>query len=384
MKRKRIYFDHNATTPVHPAAREAMLPFLGERFGNPSSAHWAGRDVKASEEEARGKVARLIGAEPSRIVFTAGGTEGDNMAIKGILLKNIKKGGHVITSAVEHPAVLRTCKAMEAFGFETSLVGVDGAGMLDPDDIRRAIRKDTLLISVMFANNETGNIYPVKEIARVAHDHGITFHTDAVQAVGKIPVDVKELGIDILSASGHKFNSPKGVGFQYVGEGVEMLPLLEGGHQEHGLRAGTENIPGIVAIGEACQAALETMEQKRLHIGRLRDMMEEAVLERIPETLVNGHRGKRIYNTSNLSFKYIESEALLSLLNIEGIAVSGGSACASGEPSHVLRAMGLDPLCLRGAVRISLGLGNTQEEADYFIQRVVPLVERLRAMSPLY
>lgn len=383
---RRIYFDHNATTPVHPEVKEAILPFLGEKFGNPSSSHWAGKEARGYVEEARKKTASLINADPSEVIFTSGGSEGDNLAIKGILLKNLNKGGHVITTAVEHPAVFRTCQSMEKLGFEASFLLVDGQGMLDPDSVKKAIRKDTLLISVMFANNETGNIYPVREVAKIAHDHGIIFHTDAVQAVGKVPIDVKELGVDILTASGHKFNAPKGIGFQFVRKGLDLHPIIIGGHQERNLRAGTENIPGIVGLGKAAEVAKRDMGKKQAEIGKLRDRMESSILQRIPRTVINGHPENRIYNTSNVSFKYIESEALLVLLDMQGIAVSTGSACSSdfSEPSHVLVAMHLDPICSRGAMRFSLGYGNTDDDMDYVLEVLPPLVERLRGMSPFY
>ncbi len=386
LETKYIYFDHNATTPIHPEVKDAMEPFLCEKFGNPSSAHWAGKDVRGHIDEARARVAALINAEPSEIIFTSGGSEGDNLAIKGVLFRNLKKGGHIITTAVEHPAVIRTCQQMERFGFEVTYAVVDEYGRLDPREIEKAIRKDTLLISVMYANNETGNLYPVREIAAIARERGVIFHTDAVQVVGKLPVDVKELGVDLLSASGHKFNAPKGVGFQYVKKGLELMPLISGGHQERGYRAGTENVPGIVAIGKACEIAKDTMAGKSARIGALRDRLENAILERIPDTVVNGNREDRIYNTANVSFKYIESEALLVMLDLNGIAVSTGSACSSefSEPSHVLQAMHLDPLCSRGALRMSLGLGNTREEVDHVVEALVGLVERLRQMSPFY
>jgi len=383
---RKIYFDHNATTPVHPEVKEAMLPFLDEKFGNPSSSHWAGKEVRGYLEEARKKVAALINAEPHEIVFTGGGSEGDNMAIKGLLFRNLKKGGHIITTTVEHPAVIRSCRYMESLGFEATYLLVDNYGMLDPDYVKKAVRKDTLLISVMYANNETGNIYPIREISEIARECSIAFHTDAVQAVGKIPIDVKDLGVDLLTASGHKFNAPKGVGFQFIRKGLEVHPLITGGHQEKSLRAGTENIPGIVALGKACEIAERDMAQKQAALGKMRDRLESSILKRIPQTLINGHPENRIYNTSNISFKYIESEALLVLLDMQGIAVSTGSACSSdySEPSHVLEAMHLDPLCSRGALRLSLGYGNTEDEADYVLEVLGPLVERLRGISPFY
>lgn len=383
---KRIYFDHNATSPVHPGVKDAMLPFLTVKFGNPSSIHWAGREVREHVEEARKQVAALINAKPAEVFFTAGGSEGDNMAIKGILLQSIKKGGHVITSAIEHPAVLKTCRFMERFGFEITIVPVDGHGMVDPDDVRKAIRKDTLLISIMYVNNETGNILPLKEITSIGHEHGIPVHTDAVQAIGKIAVNVQELGIDFLTASGHKFNAPKGIGFQYIKEGTNVLPLISGGHHEGGFRAGTENVPGIVAIGKACEILSRKMDESRKTIGRLRDKLEQGILKSIPETQLNGHPAQRVYNTANISFRYIEGEALLVLLDLDGIALSTGSACASGstEPSHVLRAMNLEPLCSRGALRFSLGLGNTEEEVDCCLDVLRQHASKLLAMSPFH
>lgn len=383
---RKVYFDHNATTPIHPEVREVVLPFLSEKFGNPSSLHWAGREVRSYVEEAREKVAKMINAEPSEVIFTSCGSEGDNMAIKGVLMGNLKKGRHMITTVVEHPAVYKTCKFLEKFDFEVTYVPVDSYGMIDPDDIRKAIRKDTVLISVMYANNETGNIFPIKEISKIAKEQGIIFHTDAVQVAGKIPIDVKDLGVDILTASGHKFNAPKGIGFQYIRKGLEILPLISGGHQERELRAGTENMIGIVAIGKACEIALQTMDKKAKEIGMLKERLEKGILERVPDTVVNGHPEKRLYNTSNISFKYIEAEALLVMLDMQGIAVSTGSACSSGatEPSYVLQSMNLDPLCSRGALRFSLGLGNTIEDVEYCLEVLPPIVEKIRKMSPFY
>ncbi len=383
---RKVYFDHNATTPVRPEVREAMLPFLTDKFGNPSSLHWAGREVKPYVEEAREKAAKLINAKPSEIVFTSCGSEGDNMAIKGVLMGRLKKGRHMITTMVEHPAVYKTCRFLEKFDFQVTYLSVDSYGMIDLEELKRAIRKDTVLISVMYANNETGNLYPIKEIAKIARDAGVVFHTDAVQVAGKIPIDVKELGVDLLTVSGHKFNAPKGVGFQYVREGLDILPLISGGHQERGFRAGTENMAGIVALGKACELAMVEMDEKAKKIGYLRDKLEKGILEKIPDTVINGHPEKRLYNTSNISFKYIEGEALLVMLDMNGIAVSTGSACSSGatEPSPVLTAMNLDPLCSRGALRFSLGYDNTEEDVDYCLEVLPPLVEKIRKMSPFY
>lgn len=383
---RKVYFDHNATTPVRSEVKEAMLPFLAEKFGNPSSLHWAGREIRAYVEDAREQAAKLINAEPSEIVFTSCGSEGDNMAIKGVLMGNLKKGRHVITTVVEHPAVYNTCRFLEKFDFQVTYVPVDNYGMIDPDDIKKAIRKDTVLISVMYANNETGNIFPIEEIVKIAHSEGILFHTDAVQVAGKIPIDVKALDLDLLTVSGHKFNAPKGVGFQFVKKGIDVLPLISGGHQERGLRAGTENMAGIVALGKACELAIVEMKEKSEKIGALRDKLEQGILEKIPDTVVNGHPEQRLYNTTNISFKYIEAEALLVMLDMNGIAVSTGSACSSGatEPSHVLTAMNLDPLCSRGAIRFSLGYGNTEEDVEYCLEVLPPLVEKIRKMSPFY
>jgi cysteine desulfurase len=376
--------DHNATSPLVPEVREAMMPYLDTMFGNPSSAHWAGKAVRQALEKAREQVAVLINAEPQEIIFTSGGSEGDNMAIKGAL--GIKKGHHVITSSVEHPAVFKTCKLLEHSGFEFTYVPVDNLGMVDPENIRRAVRMDTAIISIMFANNETGNLFSIKELSKIAHEHGVLMHTDAVQAVGKIPIDVKDLGVDILTASGHKFNAPKGVGFQYIKGGVNIQPLISGGHQEYGFRAGTENIPGIVALGKACEIALRDMKSRHESIGRLRNMLEKNILDNVRETVLNGHPEKRVYNTSSISFKYIEGEALMALLENEGIAVSTGSACSSGEmePSHVLTAMGLEPLCSRGTIRFSLGLGNTEEDVNRCLEVIVPSAKKLQQMSPYF
>ncbi|MDA8086168.1 MAG: cysteine desulfurase family protein [Nitrospiraceae bacterium] len=390
-KKIKIYFDHNATSPVAPEAKEAMGPFLGSMFGNPSSVHQAGREAREAVEKARRQVSALINADPSEIVFTSGGSEGDNMAIKGVLFNYLKQGGHIITTVVEHPAVLETFRFMEKFfGFEASYLGVDGSGMVDPDELKKAIRKDTVLISVMAANNETGNIFPVREMASIAVEHGIIFHTDAVQVTGKMPVDVRKWGVDLLTASGHKFNAPKGVGFQFVRNGIKTKKtppvLITGGHHEHGLRAGTENVPGIAALGAACEIAMASMRDKAKVIGAMRDRLENGILQSIPETAMNGHKENRIYNTSNISFKYVEAEAILQMLDMQGISVSTGSACSSetSEPSHVLQAMGLLPVCSRGAIRFSLGLGNTEEDVDHCLEVLRPIVGRLQKMSPLF
>ena len=379
---KKIYLDHNATTPLHPEVREAMLPFMGDLFGNPSSGHWAGREVAHRIAEARESAARLIGADPEEIVFTSGGTESDNWAILGALRD--RPGSHIITSSVEHPAVFNACQEMETAGHELTVVDVDRYGQVSPEAIRGAIRENTALITVMLANNETGTINPIREISTIARERGILMHTDAVQAVGKVPLDVRELDVDILSASGHKFNAPKGIGFQYVRNGVELKPLIVGGHQERGMRSGTENVIGIAGLGKACEVAMRDMPGKDRDIRALRDKLEKGLRDAVPETEVNGHPTERIYNTLNISFKYIEGEALLSMMELEGIAVSTGSACSAGstEPSRILKAMKLDPLCSRGAIRFSLGLGTTEDDIERCLRFIPPIALRFQEMSP--
>jgi cysteine desulfurase len=379
---KRVYLDHNATTPVHEEARNAMLGLLSEGFGNPSSLHWAGREAAPHLKLARRQCAGLINASPEEVVFTSGGSEGDNMAIKGVLMK-AGKGSHCITSEVEHPAVYSTCKFLEPFGFDVTYVRVDQGGVVDPEEVRRAMRPGTALVSVMLANNETGAINPIKEIASIAREHGALIHTDAVQGVGKIPMDVKGLGVDMLTASGHKYGAPKGVGFQYVRKGVEIFPLISGGHHEHGLRAGTENVPGIAALGAAGELAMRGMDERAGRIGAMRDRLEAGILVKVPGARVNGDPARRIYNTINMSFRGLEGEALMALLDSEGIAVSTGSACSSGEPSRILGAMGLDALSSRGALRFSLGYDTSDEDIDYVLEVLPRLANRLLEMSPV-
>jgi cysteine desulfurase len=382
---RRVYFDHNASTPVHPEVIEAMLPLMRGDFGNPSSPNWFGVEAAGHLKRARERVASLIHARPEEVIFTSSGSEGDNMAIMGTLIRS-GRGGHIITTAVEHPAVYNTCLYLQNLGYEVTFIEVDGTGIVDPDDIKAAVRKETALISVMLANNETGSINPVKDISSIAREHGVILHTDAVQAVGKIPIDVKDLGVDVLTASGHKYNAPKGVGFQYVRDGIKLAPLLLGGRQEMGLRAGTENLPGIVALGKASALAEEGMQARAGAIGELRDRLQEGLMRMVPETVLNGHPTRRIYNTLNMSFKYIEADALQGLLDIEGIALSTGSACASGtsEPSRILTAMGLEPVTSRGALRFSLGMGNTEEDVEYCLEVLPPLAMKLQRMSPLH
>ena len=381
---KRIYMDHNATTPVHPDVLAAMTPFLEEHFGNPSSTHWAGTDVTPHIEEARQSAATLIGARPEDIIFTAGGSEGDNMALKGVLMLKGKKS-HCVISDVEHPAIHSTCELLETFGFRCTYVPVNQYGIVEPEAVRAAMTPETALISIMHANNETGAVNPIADIAKLVRGGGALMHTDAVQTVGKVPVDVDELGVDMLTASGHKFNAPKGVGFQYVRQGVKLAPLISGGDQERGLRAGTENVPGIVGIGAACRVAMKSMRARHDEIGAMRDRLERGILDSVPGSLVNGHPERRVYNTLSISFPGIEGEALMMQLSLAGIAVSTGSACHSdtGKPSRVLGAMGLDAVRARGTLRLSLGLGITEEDIDYVLKKLPPLANQLIEMSPV-
>jgi len=380
----RIYLDYNATTPMDRRVLEAMLPYFTEKFGNPSSIHTSGREAKVAIEDARAKVANLLGAEPEEIIFTSGGTEADNLAIKGIAFA--RKEGHIITSSIEHHAVLNAVKWLEKRGFEVTYLPVDEYGIIDPDDVRKAIKKETILITIMFANNEVGTIEPVQEISEIAREKGIPFHTDAVQAVGKIPLNVKELGVDMLSLSGHKFYGPKGIGALYRKRGMKVEPLFHGGEHEKRMRAGTENVPGIVGLGEAAQIALAEMEEEENRIRKLRDKLEEGIAEKIPEVIILGHPEKRLFNTLGICVKYVEGESILLQLDFEGIEVSSGSACTSGslEPSHVLLAMGLPHEIAHGSIRFSLGKGNTEKDIDRVLDVMPPIVEKLRAMSPFW
>ncbi len=376
--------DNNATTPIHPRVADAVRPFFSGLFGNPSSLHFAGRDIKETYETARGQIAAIIGAKANDVVITSCGSEADNHAIKGIAYRAGK--GHIITSAVEHPAVLNCCRHLETQGFAVTYLPVDGHGLVDPADVKDAIRKDTILISVMYANNETGTVMPIADIAQVAHERDILFHSDMVQALGKMDVNVAALGVDLASFSGHKVYAPKGVGALYIREGVTLDNLIHGGHQESGRRAGTENVIGIVAFGKACELAREEMKERRETIEGLRQRLLDGVLERIDHVRLNGHPLQRVSNTLNLSFEFVESESLLLALDMKGVAVSSGSACSSGssEPSHVLMAMGIPgPLC-QSALRFSLGRENSSGDVDYVLDILPGLVKRLREMSPFY
>jgi cysteine desulfurase len=380
----RVYFDHNATTPVDPAVIEVMVQVLREHYGNASSVHRFGQQAKAILDEARTAVAALIGAEPSELVFTSGGTEGDNAALRGVAEALEPTGRrHLIASGIEHEAVLVTLKALARRGWRTTILPVDQTGIVKPEALEAALTDDTALVSVMHANNELGTIQPVEALARIAHSRNALFHTDAVQSVAKIPVDVRSLGVDVLTLSAHKFNGPKGVGALWIKRGTRMIPILTGGKHERTRRAGTENVPGIAGLGVAAQLARQKGAASALAVGALRDRLEAAILERIPGTVVNGSREPRVPNTSNISFDRVEAESLLIALDLEGIAVSTGAACASGtlEPSHVLRAMGLPAHRAQNSIRFSLGVGNTDAEVDYLLDKLPRAVEKLRSLT---
>jgi len=383
---KKIYFDNNATTPIHPKVAEFVQPFWKELFGNPSSIHWAGREVRGYYDQAREQVGRLIHAEPDAIVFTGCGTESDNHAIKGAAYAKKGKGRHIITTAVEHPGVLNTCGYLEADGYEVTYLPVDEHGRLDPEDVKKAIRNDTILISVMYANNETGTLLPIKEIGEAAREAGVLFHSDMVQALGKVEIDVNDLNVDMASFSGHKLYAPKGIGALYIREGVDIDSLIHGGHQEGGRRAGTENMIGIVALGKACELIKEEMGDANRRIESLRRRLLEGIIRDVGRVRLNGHPEHRLANTLNISFDYVEAESLLIALDLAGIAVSAGSACSSGaaEPSHVLVAMGIPPESCQSSLRISLGRENTEDEVDHVLSVMPGIVDRLRRMSPLY
>jgi len=380
----RVYFDYNATTPLAPGVVDAVIAATRDLFGNPSSVHYYGQQAKAALDEARSAVAALIGAEPSEVVFTAGGTESDNFAIRGAA-ETLEQTGrrHLIASAIEHEAVLNTLKALARRGWRTTLLPVDQTGIVSPDRVRELITDDTAIVSVMHANNEIGTIQPIAELAAMAHAHGALMHTDAVQSTGKIPVDVRALGVDLLSLSAHKFNGPKGTGALWIKRGTRMQPLLTGGKHERNRRAGTENVPAIIGMGAAARLAAAKMIEEGRRVEALRNRLEDAILRTIPGTAVNGARQPRVPNTTNISFDRVEAESLLIALDLEGIAVSTGSACSSGtlEPSHVLRAMGLPPHRTQNSLRFSLGTFSTEEEVDRVVAVLPGLVEKLRALT---
>jgi cysteine desulfurase len=380
---RRVYLDNNATTPVLPEVFEAMKPFYLERFGNASSIHHYGQHARAAVEKARAAVAALMHCRPAEVVFTSGGTEGDNAGIFGL----VSKGDHVITSTIEHSAVLNTCKRLEQMGCDVTFVGVNGRGEIDPDDIRKALRPNTRLISVMMANNETGVLQPVEEIGKVAREADVFFHTDAVQAAGKVPIDVEKIGCDVLSISGHKIHAPQGTGAMYIRKGTLIQPLIYGGSHERQRRAGTENLPGIVGLGKAAELATEWLSGNGpAEMTAMRDHLQQSVLSTVEAAGVNGEDAARVPNTTNLWFDYIEGEALVIALDLRGLAVSSGAACSSGaiEPSHVLLAMGMPHERARASVRISLGKQTTQEDVDFALTVIPETVGRLREISPLY
>jgi cysteine desulfurase len=382
---ERVYFDNNATTPTNPEVLKAMVPYFEHNYGNASSAHGFGREAHEAVADAREKVAHLIGAEPENIVFTSGGTESDNLAVRGVAQANEKKGKHIVTSQIEHHAVLNTCKSLEKQGFETAYLGVDKTGKIDLDQLRDSIRKDTILISIMHGNNEIGTIQDLDAIGEIAAEKGVIFHSDTVQSCGKVPVDVVKSNTNLISMSAHKIFGPKGVGALYVKKGTRLAPLQLGGHHESDLRAGTENVPGIVGMGKAFEIAAEELEESITKMTGLRDRLQEALSSRIEDTVVNGHPIDRLPNTLNMCFRYVEGEAMIMMLDMEGIAVSSGSACTSGslDPSHVLLAIGLKHEIAHGSLRFSLGMSNTVEEVDYVAEVLPAIVERLRKMSPL-
>ena len=382
---KRIYLDHAATTPTDPRVLETMLPYFSDAFGNPSSIHSLGQETRAAVEEARHKIASLIGAQSEEIIFTSGGTEADNFAIKGAASANKHKGNHVITTSIEHHAVLESCKFLEGQGFGVTCLSVDRNGLVDLDEIRRAITAGTILISVMHANNEVGTVQPITDIGKIARERGIYFHTDAVQTVGHIPVNVNELGIDLLAMSAHKLYGPKGVGALYIRKGTRIDSFMHGGGQERGLRASTENVPAIVGFGEAAEIAQREMDRESKRLTSLRDKLIQGLFERIPEIHLNGHPAQRLPNNVNVSIGFVEGESMAIGLDMEGIAASTGSACTSHdlEPSHVLLALGLPGVLARGSLRFSLGRETTEEEIGRVLEVLPRIVARLRAVSPL-
>ena len=383
---KRIYLDYAATTPVHPEVTRAMLPYLGDAFGNPSAIYSYGQEARSSLEKARVEIAGLIGGRSEDIVFTSGGTEADNLALTGVAYTNKRRGNHIITTAIEHHAILETGHFLQKRGFSITYLPVDGHGLVSPDDVRRAITGKTILISVILANNEMGTLQPVAEIGRIAREAGVCFHTDAVQALGRIPLDVTELNIDLMSMSAHKLYGPKGIGALYIKKGTRITPLLHGGGQERGRRSGTENVPGIIGFGRAAVLAGQEMETETERLTLLRDRLIKGLLEGISRSRLNGHPQKRLPNNVNLSFDCIEGESMVLNLDLKGICAATGSACSSStlEPSHVLLALGVPRPLAFGSLRFSLGRWTTDEDIDRVLEVLPQIVEKLRAMSPLW
>lgn len=384
---RKVYLDNNATTPIHPDVFEAMAPYLKEHYGNPSSVHQFGRHVKVEIDKAREKVAELLNADPSEIIFCSGGSESDNMAIKGVALTHFKGKKHIITSQVEHPAVLDSCRLLEKIGFEATYVKVDQYGMVNPEEIKEAIKENTALISIQHSNNEVGTIQPIKEIGEIAKGKNILFHSDAVQSFGKIPINVKDINVDFISLSGHKINGPKGIGALYIKKGTSKLfPIISGGHHERNRRAGTENVPGIIGFGITCEIAKKKMASESKYLEELRDSLHQKLTNSIPKIALNGHLTKRLPTTLNLGFECVEGESIIINLDLNGIAASTGSACSSGslEPSHVLTAMGISPEKIHGSIRFSFGKGNTEEDVNYVAEILPPIIKKIRGMSPLW
>jgi len=382
---KTVYADNNATTKVAPEVLEVMLPYFSEYYGNPSSMHFFGGQVQKKVDEARAKVADFLGADPSEIVFTSCGTESDNAAILGTLDSYLEKR-HLITTRVEHPAVGNVSTYLGRKGYRITELSVDREGCLDLDELKESLTDETALVTIMYANNETGVIFPIEEIGDIVKAKGIPFHTDAVQAAGKIPLNLKKSKLDMLSISGHKLHAPKGIGVLYIRKGTRFSPFLIGGHQEKGRRGGTENVPYIIGLGKACELAKKHLDKENIKVIVLRDYLEAKILEKIPNTLVNGDRVHRLPNTLSVSFEYVEGESILLLLSDLGICASSGSACASGslEPSHVLRAMGVPFTAAHGSIRFSLSIYSTKEEMDYIIEHLPPIIQRLRDISPFW
>ena len=382
---KTVYVDNNATTKVAPEVLEVMLPYFSEYYGNPSSMHFFGGQVQKKVDEARAKVADFLGGEPSEIVFTSCGTESDNAAILGTLDSYPEKR-HLISTRVEHPAVGNVSTYLSRKGYRVTELSVDREGRLDLDELRESLTDETALVTIMYANNETGVVFPIEEIGEIVKARGVPFHTDAVQAAGKIPLHMKKSKIDMLSISGHKLHAPKGIGVLYIRKGTKFSPFMIGGHQEKGRRGGTENVPYIIGLGKACELAKKHLDEENTKVKALRDYLEAKILEKIPNTLVNGDRVHRLPNTVNVSFEYVEGESILLLLSDLGICASSGSACTSGslEPSHVLRAMGVPFTAAHGSIRFSLSTYNTKEEMDYIVEHLPPIIQKLRDISPFW
>ncbi|MFC1952820.1 cysteine desulfurase family protein [Chloroflexota bacterium] len=383
---RKAYLDNASSNPLRPEVQDAMLPFLGNVFGNPSSLHEWGDGAREGVEDARNKVAKLLGAADEEIIFTASGTESNNMAVKGLAMAQPKKGKHVVVSAIEHFSVLHSAKTLEKWGYEVSEIPVDKNGMVNPDDVRQAIRDDTVLVSIMHANGEVGTIEPIGEIAKITRENSVVFHTDAVATAGTIPINVKELGVDAISIAGNQFNGPKGIGALWVRKGVRIIPLLDGGIQEGGRRAGTENVPGIIGLGKAAELASADITDRMKHLSPLRDRLLTELPTRIDDIVITGHPQNRLPGNASFCVEFIEGESMLMLLSIKGIAVSSGSACTSKalKASHVLLAMGIPHGLAQGSLLFSLSKDNTSEDIDYVLEELPPIVDKLRQMSPLY